>query len=272
MLCIRPYRAPHGEFPCGGCLPCRVNRRRMWTCRIVLESNGHEHNSFLTLTYADIPRGGYGPPAPYVISLNAQHLSLFWKRLRAAVPVRLRYFAVGEYGDQSGRAHFHAAVFGLPSTAGQIVQRCWDFGSVHLGTLTVESAQYVAGYVCKKMITQKDLHGCGRTPEFARMSQGIGRGAIGAIAASWSASSALDTEGDVPAAVRINGSILPLGQYVRRKMRERVGREANMPQDVRQRLAVEFHLEDKALKERRRENNYLSLRDRLLIGHSKRKL
>lgn len=271
MLCIRPYRIHGGEFPCGGCLPCRYNRRRMWTARIVLESYCHKHCSFLTLTYADVPNGHHGPPAPWTVSLHKDHLQGFFKRLRAR-GVRVRYFAVGEYGERSGRAHFHAALYGIPATALDLVQSCWEFGSVHLGNLEPDSAQYIAGYVCKKMISKEDYRKSGRKPEFQVSSRkpAIGATAIDAIAASWSASCALEVEGDVPAAVRINGSLMPIGQFLRRKLRERLGRDSNMPQEVRQRLMVEFLAEDSALRERRRENTYDSAVARLKITNSKR--
>lgn len=49
-----------GEFPftyqtipCGQCEDCRIKRSKEWAQRIVLESQQHEHNWFLTLTYND---------------------------------------------------------------------------------------------------------------------------------------------------------------------------------------------------------------------------
>lgn len=274
MLCIRPFRFKGGEFGCGQCMPCRVNRRRMWTARIVLESYCHQHCSFITLTYADVPRGHHGPPAPYVVSLQKKHLQDFFKRLRIESPVRLRYFAVGEYGEMSGRAHFHAAVFGLPSTSQDIVARVWGYGSVLVGTLNKESAQYVAGYVCKKMTCKEDYRLRGRAPEFAVMSRkpGIGAIATNAIAASWDAAGALSVEGDVPAVVRINGALMPVGQYLRRMLRLKLGMEKNMPQGKREELAMMFEVEDSALRERKRENTYLSVQARLKIGSLARSL
>lgn len=280
MLCIRPYRIHGGEFPCGACLPCSYNRRRMWTTRIVLESLCHQHNAFITLTYADIPRGHHGPPAPYVVSLDASHLRGFWKSLRFHSGLRLRYFAVGEYGDKSGRAHFHAAVFGLPATCADVVQKAWPWGTVQVGSLTQESAQYVAGYVCKKMIPSTHSYPAGRVREFARMSNrlekgkpgGIGASAITALAASVAAHIASGVEKDVPAVVRVNGSLMPLGQYVRRKLRAAIGKDENMPQDLRKALMDEFLAMDVDLRERKRENTYLSTKERLKIQSSGRTL
>lgn len=274
MLCIRPYRIHGGEFGCGTCDACRLNRRRMWTCRIVLEAMCHQHSSFVTLTYADVPRGHHGPPAPYVHSLCPEHLRNFFKRLRNSYPLRVRYFAVGEYGERTGRAHFHAALFGVPCTAIDILQDCWKYGSVHVGTISTSSAAYIAGYVCKKM-TGVEAGGLnGRHPEFSRMSRrpGVGYTAISAIVASMRVASVNDVEGDVPAVVRVGGSILPLGQYVRRNIRLICGMDKNMPQEVRQRLRDEFLMEDAELRERRRENTYTSLQARQRINLSMRKL
>ena len=101
MLCRKPYVGPAGAFPCGQCLPCRLNRRRTWTHRIMLEAMCHGDNAFVTLTYED----------DNVRSLVPKDPQDWLKRIRKAVePLRLRYYLVGEYGDISERPHYHVAL------------------------------------------------------------------------------------------------------------------------------------------------------------------
>lgn len=70
-------------------MPCRINKRRIWTTRLFLESLVHRSSIFFTLTYRDecLPEGG---------NLNPRDMTLFLKRLRKAVaPLRIRFFIVG---------------------------------------------------------------------------------------------------------------------------------------------------------------------------------
>jgi len=171
-----------GSVPagCGQCMPCRINRRRLWTHRMMLESYKHAENSFLTLTYDDehLPARG---------SLDPSHTQKWLKRFRKAIaPRKVRFYLVGEYGDQSQRPHYHAALFGVGPdgivvnneycSVPDIVSRTWGKGHVMLGSLTSASAQYICGYVTKKMTSKFDPRLNGRYPEFARMSRRPGIG------------------------------------------------------------------------------------------------
>lgn len=272
MLCARPYRPMDNvEFPCGKCKPCLVNRRRMWTARIVLEALAHQHNAFLTLTIADVPRGHHGPPRREAWEVMPALLTGFIRSLRRA-GYKVRYYGAGEYGDEGGRPHYHVALFGLPAVDAEFYQKFWCYGGVHVGTLSKQSAQYVAGYVCKK-ISCTSTFGL-RSPEFSRMSRrpGLGFSAISAIAASFNASSVREGAVDVPASVRISGSVLPIGQYARRLARVACGMDSNMSQEARLNLAAEYAAVPKELRERKRENSYLSLLERLKIEKSRRVL
>lgn len=220
MLCKNPYMQLGAAYPCGQCMPCRFNRRRLWTHRIMLESLTHAHCSFLTLTYAPehLPDGG---------TLVPRDVQLFLKRLRKVIaPLTLRYFFVGEYGDQSQRPHYHAALFGLGVEHIQYVQSAWPYGHVHLGDLSFESSGYIAGYVTKKLTAKDDLRLNGRHPEFSRMSLRPGIGAVSlehvanVLKSSPHALQAILNDGDVPAILQHGGRKLPLGRYLRRKLRE----------------------------------------------------
>lgn len=220
-------------------MPCRINRRRLWTGRILLEATQHEFSSFLTLTYK---------PESCPDELVPADLRNFWKRLRNIFPAPIRYFAVGEYGEVSFRPHFHAIVFGLPFTASEFVSKAWSDGFFFLGDCTPASVAYCTGYVSKKMTHVDDPRLEGRHPEFARMSlrPGIGHSAAVAFDAgltSRGGSSALVKTADVPSEIRIGSSRYPLGRYLRNAMREAIGWQQGVPEIVRRQAAFEKSLE-----------------------------
>lgn len=235
MECNYPRIFNGYKCPCGLCMACRINKRRMWTHRMILESYMHSDNSFLTLTYDDehLPPDG---------SVNPQTLQLFLKRLRQAIsPVKIRFYAVGEYGDKSMRPHYHIALFGYsfpdrvlhgmskgrPLFRSSLLEKCWTYGFASIGELTAESAQYVGGYVVKKMTKFDDKRLEGRHPEFSRMSlkPGIGAPALEKILDIMTSpqGACLLQHGDVPYVLRHGSKILPLGRYMRSKLREMYG-------------------------------------------------
>lgn len=218
MICKKPFIKGSATFPCGQCIPCRLNRRRLWTHRILLEAMKHEQNCFITLTYAPdfYPANG---------SLNPRDLQLFIKRLRDRIPDKIRYYAVGEYGDNTHRAHYHAILFGVGLDSADLIRDCWTLGFVDVGSCTLESAQYVAGYVVKKMTSKDDPRLNGRYPEFSRMSRkpGLGAGSLAELKSFFLSDigrKLLDRTGDVPLSLTHGGRALPLGRYLRSKLRE----------------------------------------------------
>lgn len=269
MLCKAPFRNEFGEFGCGQCLPCRINRRRIWTGRIVLESFSHAASSFVTLTYADTPR-----------DLQPRDWQLFMKRLRKEyVPERLRYFAVGEYGDISFRPHYHVCLFGVAPIEGEVVARAWRHGFVHMGELNHNSAQYCAGYVTKKMTKADDGRLDGRFPEFSRMSlrPGIGRLALDQIAEQFfkdRGSKGLLSDMDVPREVRIEGKKYPLCRYTRSALRSLLGWSEKTPIPVVRKMSVERSLRTGAdLNDLARKRGVSDLRARARVRRGeKRKL
>ena len=223
VLCKKPFVKGIQPYPCGQCLPCRLNRRRLWTHRLLLEARDHEFTSFATLTY-------HPDYVPVDGSLNPKHTQLWLKRLRSLLgPTRpLRYYLVGEYGDDTFRPHYHAALFGLSHLESELLQKSWSMGGTFLGTLTDQSAQYIAGYVTKKMTAVDDPRLGGRHPEFARMSlrPGIGAGAVVPIAEALNCpvgAASVARDGDVPTQLLLGRKSLPLGRYLRRKLREELG-------------------------------------------------
>lgn len=185
------------QVPCGRCIGCRLERSRQWAVRIMHEVQMHDDNSFVTLTYAEDklpPRG----------CLVVRDFQLFMKRLRKAyAPERISFFHCGEYGDENGRPHYHAILFGVSFPDAVLYSRngrgeslyssaflseLWPHGLGLVGAVTFESAAYVARYCVKKITGQQALHYYQRVdaetgeifhlpPEYATMSlrPGIGK-------------------------------------------------------------------------------------------------
>lgn len=197
-----PYRyLGNCSIPCRKCLDCRMRYAKEWAVRISLHTKDYPNNNwFLTLTYSDkfLPLNEAGIP-----TLDYSHLTLFLKKLRAAVNyvdgcklkkgdpgyVTFKYFAAGEYGSRFRRPHFHLIMLGLPlkdaepyksNKLGQmtyiskIIDELWGFGFHTLGTVTYESSGYVARY-CMKKASKLDYEKLGIEPEKSRVSKGLGK-------------------------------------------------------------------------------------------------
>lgn len=149
------------------------------------EAKCHDKNCFVTLTYDDehLPSSG---------SLDRKAFRYFMDRLRKHVGYsKVRYFHCGEYGERTGRPHYHAILFGhdfadkrkLPSGkdyplwSSVELAELWPAGAAVLGSVTFESAAYVARYVVKKVTGERaKSHYGGREPEYATMSRNPGIG------------------------------------------------------------------------------------------------
>lgn len=175
-------------------------------------------------------------------------------------PLKLRFFAVGEYGDQSWRPHYHVVLFGGGQCARVItrnavgtsrpdpenccafcrtISRTWNKGLVQTGEVNDKSLGYVAGYVMKKMTAADDKRLDGRHPEFTRMSRrpGIGFYAMDDVADGLLR---IEWQKDVPSGLRHGPHVLPLGPYLKRKLRLKMGMEESAPEETLQQVALEM--------------------------------
>lgn len=173
------------KIPCGRCIGCRLENSRQWAVRMMHEAQMHEENCFLTLTYND-------DHVPSDFSLCLDDYQKFMKRLRKSIaPKKVRFFHCGEYGETTGRPHYHAILFGhnfadrefYKATHGgnlfisQTLDDLWQHGNCNIGDVTFESAAYVARYVTKKITgDMAETHYQGRQPEYATMSRRPGIG------------------------------------------------------------------------------------------------
>lgn len=191
------------KLPCSKCIGCKLEHARQNAVRIMHEASLYDHNQFITLTYNDehLPENA-----------NLQHTDFqkFMKRLRKHLNGgHIRFYMCGEYGEDMGRPHYHACIFNLnfrdklyfKKTGDNILytsatlEKLWPLGYSTFGTVTFESAAYVARY-CTKIITgdkARDHYSVinkstgeifHRTPEYARSSNGSGTGK-GGIGKPW---------------------------------------------------------------------------------------
>lgn len=225
----------------------------------MLEAMQYKDNSFITLTYDEnnLPADG---------SLRIKDVQDWLKRLRFSIqPRRVRYFAVGEYGDTTFRPHYHVAMFNYATcrfgtsryaeTIGNFATKrssccascdhvlaTWGRGLVSLGVLNNSTAAYIAGYVTKKMTHRSDPRLNGKEPEFARMSlwPGIGRAALAPVAAQLLYYKLDSKIADVPLGLRHGTIVKPLGRYLRSNLRALIGREKNAPVSTQIQKSVEL--------------------------------
>lgn len=198
--CLTPltiYRRERGikdnhtdVVPCGKCPNCLKRRVNQWSFRLRKEQEVSISSVFLTLTYSDenLPFSDNG-----LMTLDKTHHQKFMKRLRKHLKVYnykyriiedlpLKYYAVGEYGTETHRPHFHSILFNLPDkmiTDETIIENIWGLGRVQVAICNDSTIAYVAGYVNKRLTTEyddpkyNDLDD--RIRECSMMSKGLGK-------------------------------------------------------------------------------------------------
>jgi len=234
-------------FACGKCVACRINKRRIWTHRVLLEASEHVCSSFVTLTYRpeDLPKGA---------TLVPRDLQLFLKRLRQRRDRgrdHFRFFGCGEYGELRGRPHYHAILFGVAGclfaeergfvcrdrrrrfcASCSVVREAWGLGHTLNVPFVEECAAYVTGYVANKLSRPGAPGLRGRHSEFGRMSNrpGIGQSAMWNVASDLLAGERAGVRlADVPLSLARGDAAWPLGRYLRGELRRMTGRPDVQP-------------------------------------------
>ncbi len=267
MLCSKPWKPIGGsELPCGKCQACRLNKRNIWTTRLLLEQMVHDKSAWITLTYND-------KNLPKDEKINKYDVRAWLKALRKAYhPQKIRYYICGEYGDNNNRPHYHAVIYGIgfdyqglariddiskrdngdykypnrvrvmdPDVVKML--RIWKKGNIHFEKPNDRLMSYACEHITKEVNKERHFHS---------MSQGIGRNAMHAIS-SW-----LSTEegiryyqeaGDVPAIVRVNKKLRPIGKYLRNIIRRQLYLEEKQTEKaIKKRVITELSPEKKEIK------------------------
>lgn len=204
------------EHRCGQCLTCRILKRSQMATRLHLESLSYPNAAtMVTFTYNDKHKPQDGSVQKIELRKLKWRINDQWKRYRKKFPQiaqadnyheKLRFYGVGEYGDDSMRPHYHLAIFGLPVDLQyedpkkqgqklyyeicrkrhfqpvlfpgleQFLLKAWQHrGHVQIEQLDDGLSSYMTGYVTKKMTNYKDHEALGLVPEFSSGSPGMGR-------------------------------------------------------------------------------------------------
>jgi len=167
---------------CGKCPPCLRKRQHGWIFRLQQEEKVSSSSAFITLTYEDqfLPFNDSGH-----MTLVTKDHQLFIKRLRKNIKEHfpeeiekpIKYYAIGEYGDEKHRPHYHSIMFNLPTSYldhPQLLEKDWQKGRTQIDPCNQKTIAYVTGYMKKTMYTEERDPLDDRKPEFSMMSKGLG--------------------------------------------------------------------------------------------------
>jgi len=233
MRCYSGIKVKDRIVPCRQCYPCRINIGRQWTSRILLEQKYNPtYSLFVTLTYDNdhLPREIDVDGAP-VESLKKKQF-LQWIN-NSARKFPYRYLAVGEYGDDSGRPHYHMAAFPKycvdPYRAREVFDDLWPYGRTQVAEINDARAKYLAGYSVKKLTSADDWRLKGnQQPEFRTSSKNppIGAACIPFLVNHYRKSKNKELykmRGDIDRTFTIARQPFTLTKYILDKTREQLG-------------------------------------------------
>ena len=199
MVCTNPVNLSGVELPCNKCLSCRIRKSVEWRNRIIHELDYYKDTCFITLTFEDenikwvhdLDRTTTFI-RPQVSTIDKTHLQNFFKRLRKNYGTGFKYFAIGDYGEDNFRPHYHIILLGISQnwvgfkfiksvySKGKKINLYevdqWTNGYVHVGTVTPYSVRYVTDYLTRKLYgtLAQGIYGAREKP-FKIVSQGLGK-------------------------------------------------------------------------------------------------
>lgn len=202
-------------IPCQHCWACNLRKASEWASRLMFETQRHENNYFITLTYDDehLPmfekcwytdKDGYKyefeNDGTWMGTLQPEDVTRFIKTLRKHYERQgitdIKYFYCGEYGSENERPHYHMILMGAPLDIEQFysmklddkkflhwkskeLEKWWGKGFVDVGEVEWGNCSYVARYTMKKINNDNDPREYaekGKLKEFIRMSRRPGIG------------------------------------------------------------------------------------------------
>jgi len=245
MKCTSPWELKDDEgkiksVRCGRCMACRITRAQEWSVRLLHEMSLHEDLCYITLTYNEqCIRSDF--------SLEKKELVKFFKRLRKKIePKKIKYYACGEYGEETYRPHYHAIVFGWNSDnqyflrydkgkkmmSSKELDDLWRFGENTIDLVNLKAINYVTKYITKKLYGEmaEEFYGSNEVP-FNLMSKGLGY--------EWYKKNCQKDE-----FLRINGKDVMIPKYYRRKNDIKIEELAELPISKEEKLYKKGYLSE----------------------------
>lgn len=182
-MCLSPFHIDNPSFPykskdrkvpvpCGKCPACLKRRANGWAFRLKQHEKICQTAKFITLTYdtEHVPFTEKG-----FMTLDKTDFQKFMKRLRKHHTMnnlsdKISYYAVGEYGSNTMRPHYHAIVFNMEP---ELLLKSWTKGQIHIGDVTGASIAYTCKYINKGKVIPVHIND-DRVPEFSLMSKKLG--------------------------------------------------------------------------------------------------
>lgn len=148
------------EVPCSRCWACLTRRANAWAFRILQEKKRSTSAEFVTLTYDD----AHVPINDNMrITLDRKAIPLYMKRLRKLhdkldYPDKkpIKYYAVGEYGEELSRPHYHIIIF---NAIKDLIPIAWAIDKTMLGLVQIGDKGVTAGgarYLAQYMLTGQE--------------------------------------------------------------------------------------------------------------------
>lgn len=230
MKCPVMYRNKL-SFPCGQCTNCRINHKRVWIGRLMLEHASSMRSFFVTLTYNDdnLPWTNDDDSKQ---TLDPEHSRKWIKHLKNTQH-GFNWFLVGEYGDESERPHYHACLFTDSSFDLQKALAWWEekYGFTSASDITPQRIDYICGYTVKKLTKAGDPRLGGRFPEFKRNGRKLGDLYLRNVIEWYShkkPAEFLENFGDCLPVFRIQSRTYPFSKYHLRRIRQALGIPATL--------------------------------------------
>lgn len=144
---------PFIDVPCGKCPECLSKRRQEWVLRCKLEYQYCVSCLCLTLTYDE---------ANVTPELDKTHIQKFLKRFRYYLQDKrsIKYYIVGEYGDNFGRPHWHCILFNAVLKDDfdlyRIINKLWPYGIWYRGDNKGAAYSYCMKYMLKDVLNDEE--------------------------------------------------------------------------------------------------------------------
>lgn len=224
-----PYPRENG-YPCNRCALCRSRMLQTWECKLRMEAMCHPfgHGAFITATYAPEHAHYVQTPDGPLTNLSKRDVQDCFRAMRRRVSTPLRYYAHAHYGDRTGRAHWHACVFGPPwEEITSAFEASWQKGNRDAQLLSGGHYPYILRDLLRFHVAgSPELRG--REKPFSLMSRRppIGWKYLDTVEAMYrtpQGQRVLEENGDVVPALRWGGYVKPLGYDYTRELRRRLG-------------------------------------------------